>query len=127
MGFLDRLRSSQSGAPLSSWKVLNSVEQLEELAEHSYQKPVVIFKHSTSCGISAGAKYRLESDWSFEESDLEMYYLDLLRYRPVSNAVAERFGVTHQSPQIIVLKNGKAVFDTSHHQVNTQAIEAQLG
>lgn len=121
MGFLDRLKKSQQQT-LSDWKVLESEKQLEQAIQDSHDKPVVLFKHSVTCGISAGAKHRLESGWNFDGADLDFYYLDLLANRPISNKIAEDLGVLHQSPQLIVLKNGKAVFNTSHHRINVQAI-----
>ena len=117
MGFLDRLKASQS-AGLSDWKMLDNISQLNEIDALSKEKTVVIFKHSTTCGISAGAKNRLESDWPNIEGDIVLYYLDLLTYRPLSNEIASRYGVRHESPQVIVINNGKAVYDTSHHRIS---------
>jgi len=120
----DRIRESES--IFQDWKILVQPEQLDELREASYQKPVVIFKHSTRCGISAHAKFRLEREWNFSTDELDFYYLDLIAYRPVSNQIAVDFGVTHQSPQIILLRNGKAVFDTSHHQISARTLQEAL-
>ena len=126
MGFLDRFNAAQHAELLEQWEVLDESVALEQLAEISHQKPVVIFKHSIRCGISSMVKNQLESDWDFSEKDLEFYYLDLINKRAISNAVADEFGVIHQSPQIIVLKNGKAVYDTSHHMVSVRAIRQAL-
>lgn len=125
MGFLDRLKNSQEQT-ISDWKTLTTEAQLTEAIEASYEKPVVLFKHSVTCGISAGAKNRLESAWDFGSEELDFYYLDLLAFRPISNKIAADLGVIHQSPQIIVVRNGKAVFDTSHHNINTNAIAAAI-
>lgn len=126
MGFMDRFLGAQGEGITSQWKSLTDIATLEEIKEKSKAKPVVIFKHSTRCGISMMAKHQLESDWNFDEQDLDFYYLDLLRYRDVSNEVSRQFGITHHSPQIIVIKNGKAVFDTSHHMISNKAIRASL-
>ena len=126
MGFLDRLRASQIEDLPADWKVLGEARQIEEIKKASHQKPIVIFKHSTSCGISSMAKYKLEDKWDFSGEDLEFYYLDLLSNRPISNAVADAFGVVHQSPQILVIKNGKAIFNTSHHMVSIGAIKEAI-
>ena len=109
-----------------NWKTLDTMPQLVQLKADSFQKPVIIFKHSTTCGISAFAKHKLESNWDFTETDFDFYYLDLLSYRPISNQVAEDFGVVHQSPQIIVIKDGQAIYNTSHHQISTDAIRKSL-
>lgn len=124
MHLSDRIRESETIFP--EWKILDQTEQLEQLQEVSYRKPVVIFKHSTRCGISAHAKFRLESEWSFTPEDLDFYYLDLIAYRQVSNQVAEMFQVTHQSPQIILLRHGRAVFDTSHHMINVEVLKKAM-
>jgi len=108
------------------WKTLDSAAQLVQIKEDSFTKPVMIFKHSTTCGISAFAKQKLEDNWDFSPEEFDFYYLDLLTYRPISNQIRDDFGVTHQSPQIILIKDGKAVFDTSHHQINSQAIRKSL-
>lgn len=126
MGFLDQFRNtSQSGLP-TDWKTIESDLQLQAAIDESYERPVVIFKHSITCGISAAAKYRLEEQWDFSQEELSFYYLDLLAYRSISNKIAEELGVTHQSPQVIVLENGRAIYDTSHHQVSVSAIRNQI-
>ncbi len=125
MGFLDRLRASQS-AGMSDWKMLDSIKQLDEIDALSKEKTVVIFKHSTTCGISAGAKNRLESDWPKLEGDIAFYYLDLLSYRPISNEIASRYGVRHESPQIIVINNGNAVHDSSHHRISVGDLNSAI-
>ena len=126
MGFLDNLRKSKDADIHQDWKVLDSIEQLEKVIEASKDKPVVIFKHSTTCGISARAKHGLESEWDFDANDFDFYYLDLLSYRPVSNKVAEVLNVIHQSPQIVVVKNGKAVFNNSHHAISVDSLKKNL-
>ncbi|MEM1326949.1 MAG: bacillithiol system redox-active protein YtxJ [Bacteroidota bacterium] len=126
MGFLDRFNAIQQADILKQWEVLDESVALAQLVEISHQKPVVIFKHSIRCGISSMVKNQLESDWDFSEGELEFYYLDLINHRAVSNAIADELGVIHQSPQIIVLKDGKAVYDTSHHMVSTRAIRQAI-
>ena len=96
------------------WSELNSIEQLKDLYQQSDTSPVVLFKHSTRCSISSMAKSRIESNWSKLFSDFPIYYLDLIAHRNISNSIAEDLGVEHQSPQIIVVKNGQAIYDTSH-------------
>jgi bacillithiol system protein YtxJ len=126
MGFLDNLRrASEAGAP-PAWQALTDLGQLDRLQEASQHKPVAIFKHSTTCGISAMAKHTLESGWDFGPEELDAYYLDLLAYRPVSNAVAERWGITHQSPQMILIYRGKAVYAASHQAVSAPSLRKAL-
>lgn len=111
---------------ISTWKTLDSLDQLDQIIKDSYKKPVVLFKHSVTCGISARAKYMLEEDWNISEDDFDFYYLDLLAFRNVSNEIASRFSVQHQSPQIIIIKAGKAIFDMSHHRISAKSLEEAL-
>lgn len=126
MGFLDRFLGAQNESVATQWKTLNDKATLSQIIEQSKTKPVVIFKHSTRCGVSMMAKYQLEGNWNFKAEELDFYYLDILRHRDVSNEIAKQFGVTHHSPQIIMIKNGKAVFDTSHHMISNKAIKDSL-
>ncbi|HYE55638.1 MAG TPA: bacillithiol system redox-active protein YtxJ [Chitinophagaceae bacterium] len=95
-----------------NWIALTSEEQINEIRERSTQRPQVIFKHSTRCGISAMAKNRLEKANPVEAADF--YYLDLINYRSISHKVAEEFNVYHESPQVLVIRNGECVYDESH-------------
>lgn len=126
MGFLDQFRSTRDAGLPADWKTIESDLQLQAAIDESFERPVVLFKHSVSCGISAGAKYRLEQEWNFNTEELSFYYLDLLAYRSISNKIAEDLGVTHQSPQVIILKDGQAVYNTSHHMISVSALRSNL-
>ena len=107
-----------------NWIPLCSIEDLEQVIHLSQEKPQVIFKHSTRCNISSVAKNRLERAGTAGE--LQFHYLDLISYRPLSNSVAERFAVEHESPQILVIKNGKCVYNESHMGIDMDEIKDQL-
>jgi bacillithiol system protein YtxJ len=124
MGLFDRMKDSEKLE--HGWKRLSQVEEVRELVRLSQDKPVVIFKHSIRCGASAMAKWQLEQDWDFEAAELDLYYLDLIRYRSVSDQVSRLLGVVHQSPQIIVLKKGEVIFHASHYRINISAIRSAL-
>ncbi|MCA0234324.1 MAG: bacillithiol system redox-active protein YtxJ [Bacteroidetes bacterium] len=110
-----------------NWNRLTDVAQLEEIKEESRQYPVLLFKHSTRCSISATTLRRLERDWNEQEvGNLKPYYLDLIAYRPISNKIAEEFDVWHESPQAILIRNGESVFDASHYDVTFDAIKEQV-
>lgn len=126
MGFLDQFKRTVGAGLPDDWKVIESELQLQAAIDESFERPVVLFKHSVTCGISASAKYRLEQDWDFTTEDLSFYYLDLLSFRSISNKIAEDLGVTHQSPQVILVKNGQAVYDTSHHMISVGTLRGQL-
>lgn len=109
-----------------NWNALENADVLEEIKEKSNQHPVLIFKHSSRCGISSMALNRLERAWQEEEmSHLIMYFLDLVRFRQVSEAVAQTFGVQHQSPQVLVIKDGQCIYDNSHMSISYTEIKQQ--
>ncbi|ULQ58004.1 bacillithiol system redox-active protein YtxJ [Flavihumibacter rivuli] len=107
------------------WIDLNSVEQLEEIKKLSATRPQVIFKHSTRCSISSMAKSRLER--SEQPDHIDFYYLDLIAYRNISNKIAEDFDVWHESPQVILIKNGECTYDESHNGIRMEEIIEQAG
>lgn len=107
-----------------NWITLKSQDQLEALRAESKNQPVIIFKHSTRCSISQTALSRLERNWKEDEmTAVKPYYLDLLYYREISNKIADLFEVEHQSPQVIVLKDGEVVFHRSHFEIDFQSIK----
>jgi bacillithiol system protein YtxJ len=111
---------------MTPWKNLSKLAQLDVIAARSAQVPVAIFKHSTRCPLSSLAKARLEEAWHFRESDLEIYYLDLIAHRDISNGIAERFAVHHESPQLLLIRNGQCVYDESHLDIHTEHLAEAL-
>lgn len=99
-----------------NWIHLSSEEHLNELKEKSNTRPQVIFKHSTRCSISSMAKSRLER--SAQPEDLDFYYLDLIKYRNISNKISTDFSVYHESPQVLILMNGECIYDESHSGID---------
>ncbi|RTQ45821.1 bacillithiol system redox-active protein YtxJ [Hymenobacter gummosus] len=109
------------------WTPLTQLEQLTDIVRESAEHPVVIFKHSTSCSISAMAKTRLERQWADAGlTDVKAYYLDLLRYRPISNQIAEQFGVRHQSPQLLLIQDGECSYDASHMSIQLGDVKKKV-
>ena len=106
------------------WLKLNELAKLEEIEKYSSQKPVVIFKHSTRCSISSVVISRLERNWKSEEmNDIKMYYLDLINHREISDQIVKTFNIQHQSPQILVIKNGKCIYNASHTFISYEQIK----
>jgi bacillithiol system protein YtxJ len=105
-----------------SWNKITTVAQLDAIAERSNTVGCLILKHSTTCSISAMAKARLEKNWNFDATDIEPYYLDLLSFRPISAAIAERFQVHHESPQVLLIRNGECIYDASHLDISVEEI-----
>lgn len=104
------------------WIQLTSLEQLNEIIDASADKPVLIFKHSTRCSVSRMVLRQFENEFDKEEK-ITPYFLDLLEHRNVSNEIADRFGVIHQSPQVIVVKDGKAIYNTSHSDIEAVKLD----
>jgi bacillithiol system protein YtxJ len=129
MGLFDKIFNSAKNESSSKlpWKKLESIDMLEAAIKRSFDLPVVIFKHSTRCSISSTALNRLERGWDFPAGEgPEMYYLDLIAFRQVSNAVADQLKVHHESPQLILVKNGEAVFDASHNYITMAELREEL-
>ncbi len=109
-----------------TWHTLTTENQLDEIIQNSHSQPVMIMKHSTTCSISATALARLERAWKDEAAgSLQPYYLDLLSYRAISNQIAQIFGVQHESPQVLIIKDGKSIYDASHFDIRFDEIIKQ--
>ncbi len=111
-----------------NWTNLTTTDQISQLKEMSFEKPVVIFKHSTSCYISSMVLKQFEKgfDWDQMKDKSSFYFLDLIRYRPISNLIVSEFGVRHESPQILVIKNGEVTHHNSHSSIQPSQIEPML-
>ncbi|MCP4457264.1 MAG: bacillithiol system redox-active protein YtxJ [Cytophagales bacterium] len=124
MSFLSRLMGG--GSVREDWQEITSIDDLDQAEHESHNRSVIIFKHSVICGVSERAKYRLEDGYDLDSNKAVLYYLDLLAYRDISNEIAHRFGIIHQSPQIIIIENGQAIFNTSHHSVSLDTLKQNL-
>ena len=102
---------------------LDKMEQFDEIDEISQTKPVVLFKHSTRCSISRMALKQFDTEFNYPEEKIDWYLLDLLNHRDLSNEIASRYNVIHQSPQIVVIRNGKAVFNESHDSISAEDLK----
>lgn len=107
------------------WKNLSSISDLEDADKISFENDVLLFKHSTTCSISHMAKMRLESTWDLSEK-LIPFYLDLKTYRNVSDTIAEKYQVHHESPQVIIIRKGECIYDSSHLDISIEEIKETL-
>lgn len=105
-----------------NWNHITNTQDVLDIEERSRAIPCLIFKHSTSCPISSIAKMRLESGWDFTAEQLEVYYLDLLSNREVSKFIADHFAVHHESPQVLLIRDGMCTYDNSHLDINVAEI-----
>jgi len=124
MSFFDKIFGGKGEATeqKSFWKKIESNEDLEKAIQDSFQHKIAIFKHSTSCFISKTVLRNFEKEIENLDQKIDLYYLDLLAHRPISNKIAEDLGVTHQSPQLIVIENGKAINNASHQSISVDQI-----
>ena len=130
MGFLDRFKSQRDIVKEEireiPWIELADESQIEEIVELSHAIPVLIFKHSTTCGISRMALKQFEKEYNLDKKDLKPYFLDLKKNREVSNLAASTFAVMHESPQVLLIKGGKCIYDASHGSINVADVEQHL-
>lgn len=115
----------ENKASKMEWKQLTDIGQLDAIVEESNTKPVAIFKHSTRCSVSRMALRHFESDFDLEDK-ITPYFLDLLEHRDISNEIATRFGVEHQSPQLILISRGKSAYDASHNSIEAEDLKRYL-
>ena len=106
-----------------NWKIITEEDQIEAIREQSNERPQIIFKHSTRCSISSVAKSRL--DKAAEPEGMDFHYLDLIRYRSISNKISQDFDVHHESPQILLIKNGECIYDESHLSISIDEVKQQ--
>ncbi|MFV8372338.1 bacillithiol system redox-active protein YtxJ [Flavobacterium sp. LB2P74] len=129
MSFFKNMFNSSDDKDLNenkiNWNELTDLGQLNEIISISNEKPVAIFKHSTRCSVSRMALKQFENE--FNSSDkVTPYFLDLIAYRDISNAIADQFCVTHQSPQLILIKDGKAIYNVSHSDIDAEELKGKL-
>lgn len=106
-----------------NWIQLTDEARIAEIIQLSHDRPQLIFKHSTRCSISSMALARLER--GIPPAHIDFYFLDLIRYRSVSNSVAETFGVHHESPQVLLIIKGECVYEESHSGITMNDIAEQ--
>ena len=119
------LKKAEENKMKINWVPLNDELQLSAIIKISSDKPVLIFKHSTRCSISRMALKQFEREYDLE-GVVDAYFLDLITYRDISNEIASRFGVHHESPQLILIKNGKAVYNVSHSDIDAEALKSKV-
>ena len=109
-----------------NWIPLSDLGQLNEISQLSNEKPVVIFKHSTRCNISRMALKQFENEYDLSDNEVTTYFLDLIAFRDISNEIASRFNVVHQSPQLLLIVGGKSVYDVSHSAIDADELKSKI-
>jgi bacillithiol system protein YtxJ len=130
MGLFNKLFGESNSKDTSfnnmEWNELTDIKQLDDIIQESADVPVLIFKHSTRCAISKMALRNFEKEYDIEEGKARPYFLDLLEHRDISNEIANIFHVTHQSPQLLVIKYGVVMYHTSHGDIDAALLKTRL-
>ena len=109
---------------MAEWNIIDSLESFEDALNKSFFRDVLIFKHSTTCSISHLAKMRLEDNWDIE--NVSSYYLDLKRYRIISDTISEKLNVHHESPQVLLIRRGQCIYDASHFDISVEEVKETM-
>ena len=118
--------ASEDIKPNLNWNLLDDISLLAEIKKASNSKPVLIFKHSTRCGVSRMALKNFEKSYDIESEMLDLYFLDLLQFRDISNEIISVFNIQHQSPQAIVIYKEKVVYHDSHYGISVDEIKKAI-
>lgn len=124
MGLFDGFfKNEEISASTLNWLPLTESNQLLTIISESKIKPILIFKHSTRCGVSRMALKSFEREFDLPKTTVDLYFLDLLKYKGISNEISEKLGVYHQSPQVLLVKNEQVIYHDSHYQISVDAIK----
>lgn len=107
------------------WKHIQTEDQFQQILEESSSEPILLFKHSNTCPISQIAQERLQQSWD-DETPLPVYEIDVHDSKELSQKIAEELGVKHESPQVILISDGKSIYDASHLDIIPAEIESQV-
>ncbi len=118
--------ASEAVTKKTPWILLEELSEIEQIKNVSFKTPIAIFKHSTRCSISRMALKEFENDYNLNSEELKLYFLDLLAYRTISNELAIQFNITHQSPQILLIKNGVCTYHVSHDEIIFQNLKSVI-
>lgn len=112
-----------TNSPEPKFYAFTSMDEFENIDAISNDKPVVVFKHSTRCSISRFALKQFDANFNYPDNKMDWYLLDLLNHRDISNEITRRYNIEHQSPQIVVIRNGKAVYSASHDAIDANDLK----
>lgn len=130
MGLFNKLFGDSNSKDTPSlnmeWNELTEIKQLDDIIQESAEMPAIVFKHSTRCAISRMALRNFEGEYNIEGGKAKPYFLDLLEHRDISNEIAKIFHVEHQSPQLLVIKDGVVVYHTSHQDIDAGVVKEKI-
>lgn len=124
MSFFDKIfGGKEEGSEKNPlWKYIQSEEDLNKAIENSFTSKIAIFKHSTSCFISKTVLKNFEKEIENSDNKAELYFLDLLAHRSISNKIASDLNIRHESPQLLVIENGMVINSASHQHISADQI-----
>ncbi len=125
MGLFSFGKSNASASRNLNWSKIETLESLQKAIAGTDKTPAIFFKHSTRCSISSMALNRFEKEWD-ESNNCDIYFIDLIANRDVSNTLSEIVNVQHQSPQVLLIENGKCVYNASHSGIDAEEIKVKL-
>lgn len=131
MGLFDNMfgkktKETNASLPMPEWIALESEDQLDSIMLQSIKRPQIVFKHSTSCGISRMALNLFKGTYDVRPEEADLYYLDIHLFRGISNELSERLKVRHESPQLLVIKDKTVVAQDSHGSIPEMDIRKYL-
>ena len=131
MGIFDKMfgggEKESNNQSKVNWRPLTDISEVEVAEVESQQQLVAILKHSTRCGISRMVLRQFENSYDLpEDAEVKLYFLDLLSHRDISNEIADRFKVRHESPQLIILQQKQVVHHSSHQDIDVNNIKEFL-
>jgi bacillithiol system protein YtxJ len=109
-----------------NWINIENSQDIDAILEKSKTIPCLIFKHSTRCHMSEMSKYIIETEWNLDEEQLQAYCLDILKHKNLAAEIADRLNEHHQSPQVLLIKDGECFYEESHLEINYEEIEEQI-
>lgn len=127
MGFFKKISNALSSGPATGpdpeiWRRVTSDEDVESILSASNSRPQIVFKHSTSCGVSFFAMRSLNTPEILENQNIDLHLIDVIQQHSISQGFAEKVNIRHESPQIFVLKNGEVHWHGSHNSVNAKNV-----
>lgn len=109
------------------WNDLDNISQIKAAISASEHRPQLIYKHSSRCSVCFFAKKQVEEIPETMREQLDLYFVDVIGWREVSDAIAEEFSITHESPQLLIIYDRAVVWHGSHREIQSNVITDKLG
>ena len=114
---LFRSGSEDDNVNVINWNKLENISDIDAIIDQSELNTIVIFKHSTRCGISSSVLRRFEKQTKFTTDRTNFYLLNVIQYRNISNEISQQLSIHHESPQLLIIKQRKVIAHDSHYDI----------